>query len=188
MDPIRIVNMTELAELLGITTPTLRDWLRKYDDFPVEARGDHGVAYEFDSAKVAQWRLDHKAALALEDAERAAEIKQMRLDWAGEPVVDDPTLGLPPTERRAELDAQRQFDLMAIQRDALLTKTEVDGMVRHALTDFTKALRQIGPDLARDHNLDRPLRIAIDARIRQAMNDTVDRLQPMLKDADVKAA
>lgn len=184
----RLVNQTELADVMGISTITLRDLIRKNPDFPVEARGDHGVAYEFDIDQVQAWRQQNQADIAAMSASRVEELKQMRLNWAGEPVVDDPTMGLSPTDRRAELDAQRAHDVMAAQRGALLAKSDVDHAVRQALSELTKGLRQVGADLARDHGLSREQRIALDARIRQAMNQTTDKLQPMLADDDAQAA
>lgn len=183
---IRIVNLTEMAELLGITTPTLREWVRRFD-VPIESRGSHGTAYEFDVLAVKAWQEQHQAKLREEAEQRQAQLRQQRLDLFGDDIDDDPTVELSPTERRAEIEAQKAADLLRLARGELLRRADVDAQLRVVLAELTKGLRQLGPDLAREHGLDRELRIAIDASTRRLFNAVIDRCQDLLaeeRDAD----
>jgi terminase small subunit / prophage DNA-packing protein len=75
----RILPQGELAELLGVTTATLRNWQRA--GCPVAEVGGNGRATRYNSAQVFEWRLRLSLAetdLPLEEARRrklAAEAK-----------------------------------------------------------------------------------------------------------------
>ena len=58
----RIVNRAGLAQLCGVTLPTVDAWVRK--DCPVVERGGTGKEWKFDSAAVIEWRI----AKAVENA------------------------------------------------------------------------------------------------------------------------
>lgn len=49
----QLVNKTELAGILGVTTPTVDSWVR--DGCPIEKKGSHGVASVFNTAAVIKW-------------------------------------------------------------------------------------------------------------------------------------
>lgn len=51
----RIVNRAALAQLCGVTLPTIDAWIRK--DCPVVERGGQGKEWKFDSAAVIEWRI-----------------------------------------------------------------------------------------------------------------------------------
>ncbi len=51
----RIVNRAALAQLCGVTLPTIDAWVRK--DCPVVERGGTGKEWRFDSAAVMDWRI-----------------------------------------------------------------------------------------------------------------------------------
>lgn len=52
----RLVNRAELAEILGISLPTVDAWVK--DKMPFVRRGGRGVEWQFDTASVIQWRED----------------------------------------------------------------------------------------------------------------------------------
>lgn len=183
-----MVNQSELAAVLDVSLPTLRDMIKRHDDFPVVRRGDNGVAYEFDLVEVKGWMDRHAAAKSEAQDRRQATLAQMRLDVFGDPGEGDETTGLSPTERRAEIEAQFRADQLRRARGELLTAAEVDQVLRQALAELAKGLRQIAPAIAREQGLDRPVRLAMEAAIREKTNAAIDRVQELLRADDARAA
>lgn len=184
----RVVNMSELADMLGMSLPTLRDLIKRNDDFPVQRRGDNGVAYEFDAVEVKAWLDRHAAAKADAEDRRKADLAQMRLDVFGDTGEGDETTGLSPTERRAEIEAQFRADQLRQSRGELLMAADVDRLLRQAFAELAKGLRQIAPTIAREQGLDRTVRLAMDAAIREKTNAAIDRVQELMADDDARAA
>lgn len=178
-----IVNLGELADVVGFTTNTLREIIRKNPDFPVEEEGSHGVAYRFDLDQVIAWWQSHAEQVAAAKAERKSEIDQMRLELFGEE-PDPETKGFTPGERRAEIEMQLSFDKLRRQRGDLLDRTEVATILRQSFAELGKSIRQIAPALAREFDLDRRTRAGIDAGLRKEFNAIIDRLQTMLLISD----
>ncbi|ATG35911.1 putative terminase small subunit [Phaeobacter piscinae] len=52
----REVNRTELAEINGVSLPTVESWVRR--GCPVVQRGGRGRAWQFNTAEVRNWRED----------------------------------------------------------------------------------------------------------------------------------
>lgn len=52
----RVVSRAELADLFGVSAPTVDRWVAQ--GCPVEKEGGRGRAYQFNSASVAEWRAD----------------------------------------------------------------------------------------------------------------------------------
>lgn len=67
------VNKQALADLLGVSTPTIDQWVRA--GCPIVQRGAKGVAAIFNTADVSRWRID-KAA---EDAGGGAKADESEL-------------------------------------------------------------------------------------------------------------
>ncbi|MEQ3671367.1 terminase small subunit [Pseudophaeobacter sp.] len=86
----RVVNRTELAEINGVSLPTVESWVRR--GCPVVQRGGRGRAWQFNTADVRNWREDdiraetshtthaNKDELLLRKL--AAETEQAELDLA----------------------------------------------------------------------------------------------------------
>lgn len=86
----QIVNRQELAEINGVSLPTIDDWVRR--KCPVVQRGGRGRAWQFNTADVRSWRDDDIRAQS-QGVERAtkdelilrklsAETEQAELDLA----------------------------------------------------------------------------------------------------------
>lgn len=67
-----IFNSNEFAELLGVTRPTIRQWIK--NGLPAKRIGDAGnSAYEIDSVAALHWLTDKRVAQALaEERQRTA--------------------------------------------------------------------------------------------------------------------
>lgn len=70
-----IVNRGQLAEVFGVSPPTVDGWVRT--GCPIEKRGQRGVQAEFDTAKVGKWLRDRAVADATGDTQQdEAEIER----------------------------------------------------------------------------------------------------------------
>lgn len=58
----KIVNRTELAQILGVSLPTINAWVN--DKMPFVSRGGRGKDWQFDTADVIQWRAERAASEA----------------------------------------------------------------------------------------------------------------------------
>ena len=58
----KIVNQTELAELLGVSDVSIWEWQK--DGLPIEKRGVRGSANTYDVAAVVEWRIQRALAKA----------------------------------------------------------------------------------------------------------------------------
>jgi phage terminase Nu1 subunit (DNA packaging protein) len=68
-----IVNRTQLAEVFGVSMPTVDGWVRA--GCPVVQRGSRGVEWQFETADVAKWRQDRAVTDATGDTQQdGAEI------------------------------------------------------------------------------------------------------------------
>lgn len=57
-----MVNRAELAEILGISLPTVNAWVKQ--KMPYVRKGGMGADWQFDTAAVIQWRADQAADAA----------------------------------------------------------------------------------------------------------------------------
>jgi terminase small subunit / prophage DNA-packing protein len=70
-----IVNRTGLADVFGVSMPTVDTWVR--DGCPVVTRGSRGVQWEFDTGEVAKWLRERAVTDATgEQQQDAAEIER----------------------------------------------------------------------------------------------------------------
>ncbi len=86
----RVVNRAELAEINGVSMPTIDDWVKR--GCPVVQRGGRGRAWQFNTAEVRNWREDdiraesshttHATKDELLLRKLAAETEQAELDLA----------------------------------------------------------------------------------------------------------
>jgi phage terminase Nu1 subunit (DNA packaging protein) len=86
----RVVNRTELAEINGVSLPTIESWVRR--GCPVVQRGGRGRAWQFNTAEVRSWREDDIRAESSQATNAtkeqlllrklAAETEQAELDLA----------------------------------------------------------------------------------------------------------
>jgi len=53
----RLVNKIELADLVGVTIPTITAWVKK--GMPVHRVGNQGQAWQIDTAKALSWIVEH---------------------------------------------------------------------------------------------------------------------------------
>lgn len=92
-----IVNRTELADVFGVSPPTVDAWLRA--GCPIEQRGSRGVAAQYDTARVAKWRQERAIQDATGDTQQDSDEIERRTKRA--------------KMRQAELELAKEMGLVA---------------------------------------------------------------------------
>lgn len=150
-----LVNKTELAKILKVSSSTLSEWLARDHAFPVAERGGNGVEWWFETDDVFAYLVERRRQ---ERERRAAQSRQL----AG----DHPTLeglldgeGGAPTweERRKLLKALAIEEDLRKRRQLLLNLAEVRKgfdvawpLVERLLTDLPARLAEVhklGPEI-----------------------------------------
>lgn len=73
------VNRKGIAELQGVSLPTIDAWVR--EGMPVAEKGGRGVGYKFNPAAVTEWRIDRetKKSRAAKGKQSESELKRRKL-------------------------------------------------------------------------------------------------------------
>ncbi len=74
------VNLRDMAHVLGVSLPTMRDLLRRHSDLPVIHRGATGSPWEFDPQAVVAFLVEKRADAERQRHVRAELVGQMRLE------------------------------------------------------------------------------------------------------------
>lgn len=102
-----IVNLDEFSELCGVTSETMRGYVKAVEGMPdwLIKRGTRGSGYEIDAELgVAWWRKLREDEAAV-GADRAERLAQLRLDLVGDVVEGEEALSLSGKQRREEYAA-----------------------------------------------------------------------------------
>lgn len=168
-------NMQEMADILRISLPTLRDMIRDYADFPVLARGKNGVAWKFEPATVIAFVKAKREAEATSKAERSQLLAQISLP---EDLITPPDQqGLTAKEREQRARAGLKEDELAKQRGFLVSTHEMRSRITPVWQLVQTGMLSIPSRVGRKHNLP-------DAVIRDIRRET----ESVLRQAHAKAA
>lgn len=192
-DEFYLVNLSDFAKMYrrptngaGISLPTLREIIDANEAFPVEARGTNGVAWQIDARKAKAW-LDEYFEKETEADRRDRERKQqLTFELFGDsldPELDD----LTADERLKQARARQEELRLAEQQGRLVRRDDVRRIADDAFSVLRKELQPIAADLAKRLGLDRGEKLAIENRIRQALDKCADKLGGFA-DADDRAA
>ncbi|QCE34156.1 terminase small subunit [Acetobacteraceae bacterium] len=160
----KILNKAELSQVLGISLPTLGNWIAKYEDFPVISVGRNGAEWQFSAEKVLEF-LDKKRSQELEELkEKEDAVKELVYKNPSLfPEVDEDKLsGLTPKEKLEEYKLREAIRKDGIATGKLLVADDVkEGLVfsfarlgTESRSFFKRVLRDNGipSDIIR-HNL-----------------------------------
>lgn len=77
----KTANKMELAELFGVSLPTVESWVRR--GCPCEQKGSRGISWVFDIIKVAEWRTEYRLGgnKAAEEISPEDMSPKERRDW-----------------------------------------------------------------------------------------------------------
>lgn len=135
-----IVSLDEFADLVGVTSETMRVHLRSIDDAPdwLIERGDRGRKYKIEAEGAVAWWKARRDAEEVATADRVAQLAQLRLDLMGPAVEAPEALGLSGRQRREEYEA----GFRAIEYRKALGELVVKADLQHELTIAAVELRR----------------------------------------------
>ena len=169
----KIVNLAELARLLGTTQTTLTDKIARHADFPVVERGKNGVAYKFDFMACADW-WDADQRKPVEEAEaRTRQLDLWRQERYGSTTREE-AQGL-------SLKEQLQFEeLLARERQNKLAEGELvdvrvqEAMLKQMVLSVRGEILKVPSLYARTYDRPREERIALANMLREVLNKMGD--------------
>jgi hypothetical protein len=173
-----VVNKRELAAVLGVSLPTLNNYLDRYADFPVLEPGANGKEWRFDALAV-------RAYLAQRDAEeaRAEAARRERIAQLGLPLTDPgDAAGGPATYTLDDLKRIREADALRLKRGFLADVQETRLHLSAAVGAWNRAQASVLRQTARDFNLPDAVVRAIEDRMADAQRQFVSKLR---RDADL---
>lgn len=169
-------NFDEMANALGVSKPTLRDWITKWEDFPVVARGSNGVAWQFDTQAVISFVADRREQEAAANARRIEQLGQIALPLGG-PVTSDGN-EMPLAEMAQLYKLARAADDLALSRRQLLRPADVRPLVSDLLTRLRHQMTALPRQWAARHNLP----AAVGADMKRDVEDALTALHAGLRE------
>jgi phage terminase Nu1 subunit (DNA packaging protein) len=169
------VNKTELAQILGVSLPTLGAWMARYGDaFPVLERGGRGRDFWFDHEAVQTFLESRKAEEEADDAERQAALAQLAL-----PIGHNGGPGLDAEPDLSPAALLTMWKVRRIQREEayacgrLIEAHKVKAGLSALLTDINQSLRMTVRRFGREHGFSAELTDALDEAVKQCQRDLV---------------
>jgi phage terminase Nu1 subunit (DNA packaging protein) len=177
-----VVSLDEMARLLGISLPTMRD-RTKLPGFPVISKGSNGVPWQLDPAAVTAFLVEQDRQAQEADALRSAALAQYALPIAEDPATPTVPGTINPADRLRMAQALLKEDELARQRAFLVLTTDMRQCLNQAWAPLAAFLTALPGSLSRRHNLPdavvRDMRNAIDSQ-RRAL---VERLRDLAPDS-----
>lgn len=127
-DGVEDVVMTReiLADAMAVAVPTVSDWIGK--GMPVRTMGGVGRAYELQLSHCWAWRQWQKAEQDAQTEKVRNAAAAMRLALVGGQSGTG-IEALPPKERREIMEAQLVFEQWRRQRNELMPRNDVEGLL-----------------------------------------------------------
>ena len=167
------VNKRELARVLGVSLPTIENYLDRYDDFPVVKRGTNGSSYVFDPIAVRDF-LDAQQALEQEsEARRQEAIAQLGLPLNDAALSDE----LTPKERLDYVRAIAAEDKLRLERGFLVQTAETRMAMTAAISRWNRALHAAVRQACRDLSLPDAVQRDLIARLSETQRALVRELK-----------
>lgn len=144
-DPVEpvFVNKRELAMALGVSEPTIDNWMAKRG-LPVVDKGSNGVSYRFDLAACRAWKADQDAA-----EQRATDQLNGELFPDGQRLAPAGNL----KDIRDTLEAERIAQSISAARRELIPRREVEDDYRAVFGVVRQRLLGLEAGLVRALNL-----------------------------------
>ncbi len=168
--PVR-VNKRELAQVLGVSVPTINAWLDRHEGFPIVQEGTNGREWQFDAIAVRAFLDDRRAEEEREEARRQAAIAQLGLPL--DDVSGEVTSALSGKERLQELRALKAEDDLRVQRGYLVSVPETRTMLGNAIGRWNRAIHAAILQAGRDMNLPATVIRALDDRLDETQRGLV---------------
>ncbi|HZQ01405.1 MAG TPA: terminase small subunit [Reyranella sp.] len=180
-----LVNKAELARVFGVSAPTVDRWI--VDGCPIVKGGSNGVAYEFDTDQVKDWKDRREADDKRQAEEREQEIRRIQSEMFA---ADEPLgpAGMSQAEIRTYLENQQRVEVLKRQRGERLDRADVlndyqavfNVVRQHTLGWSTTVGRLLSLDAAQQALVERLVRELLGDMMRQIKDPA---LRPVLRDA-----
>ncbi len=170
----RVVNMTELSEVVGLSPNTLSAIFRKHDDAPIIQRGSNGVPYEIDLDAFSTWLQANRERVDQAEDERREQLSMWAKEFAG--AEEGEAAGMKPAERRALAEAVRAEDYVRQKRGQLVDRAALEADLQMAIIELRTQLLQMPVQLAKRYDLSREARLELERMIADQLNGLADRL------------
>lgn len=149
-----IVNLAEMARLLNVSLPTMREYLRRWPGLPVIQRGDQGQQWQLDADAVIAFLAERKAEEERAEEARRAAVAQLSLP--------EELLKPEVTRNGAALDADdyktmRAADQLAKDRGFLVQTVEMRRALNIIWLPLNQALQSLPDLIAKKINLPSPV-------------------------------
>lgn len=120
----QIVNLLGLASIWGLHRNTVSAWVKRGCPYVTRADRNQGIEWEFDSAEVAQWRLEQAVQDAIGDTQKATKDELIRRKLAAETVIAE----LEAARARGQVGDLQEFERQMTEA-AVEIRTRMQQMV-----------------------------------------------------------
>lgn len=145
-----IVNLDEFSELCGVTSETMRVHVKALEGSPVWLleRGSRGRDYKIEPIGGVAWWKAQRQAEELADAERQAELQQLRLDLLGPAAETAEGLALSGRQRKDELEAALTRIKLRRTMGELVEVGELEAQATFAVVELRRQLLLVPAEFA----------------------------------------
>ncbi len=150
------VNKGELAQILGVSLPTIAAYLVRYgDEFPVLERGSRGRDYWFDREAVVDFLQSRRAADAEADADRQAAIRQFALPLGhnGGPELEEAEVPVRPADLLALMKVRKLQREEGYACGLLVRAADVGASLGELLRTWSRHQHQMVQQFGRERGL-----------------------------------
>jgi hypothetical protein len=154
-EPALTCNFEEMAEKLGVSKPTLGQWIRRWEDFPVLSRGSNGVPWRFDPHAVVAFVAARRAEDEASNAARAELLGQIALPF------EQPSGAADLAEMGQIYKLAKQADELGVTRGQYLRVADLRDPMWSLLTAWRQSALHLPRKWGARHNLPAPVVAAI---------------------------
>lgn len=145
-----VVNLDEFSELCGVTSETMRGYVKAVEGMPdwLIKRGTRGSGYEIDAELGVAWWRKLRADEAAAGTERAERLAQLRLDLVGDAVEGEEAMSLSGKQRREEYAATMERIKLRRIMGELVERAEIEAVLSSAAVEHRRQLMLIPGEFA----------------------------------------
>lgn len=162
------VNLSEMADLAGVSQATIRRWVDK-DGCPCLSKGGNGVAYEFDPDQVKAWRAEKDRVAGEAEAERQRQIVDKQAEMFDGPQMAP--VGFDLTRHREAIAVEREAINLSRLKGGLVPVEEVRRSADAMLGIMRQRLLAFVPNLTRSAGLTPEQQQEGDKQVRALLED-----------------
>lgn len=152
----KIVNQTELAEIVGVTDVTLWSWDKEDPPIPIAQRGERGTAHSYDTGAVIEWMIMRAVKKVSSETQKDRLVRlqadMLEIELAREKRELVPFNEVEPAWQLRVLSAASFLSSQHSRLAGILEATPgIEGKREVIKEQFTAFLNRLGVDGARMH-------------------------------------